>query len=178
MTVLKCLHNRDRARSFVRMMSHRSFFIIVIITAIGILILLYNSRIGAWSGLDEPCYHHGPHMSHHNNTDRDSPPPPPPPPAGLVVPAKTHADPVCEAFPDTSKVLLVMKTGASEAFTPVPIQMMTVLKCLADYLIFSDMDQNIGGQQIYDSLSTVLYEAQEGNSDFDLYRRQRGYLVD
>ena len=71
-----------------------------------------------------------------------------------------------------------MKTGASEAFARVPTQLMTMLHCLPDYLIFSDMEQNIGGQQIHDSLATVLSEAQEGNSDFDLYRRQKACLVD
>jgi hypothetical protein len=40
------------------------------------------------------------------------------------------------------------------------------------------MDQNIGGQRIHDSLDTVLPEAQDGNSDFDLYRRQKWCLVD
>jgi hypothetical protein len=85
---------------------------------------------------------------------------------------------MCEGFPDTSKVLLVMKTGASEAFARVPTQLMTMLKCLPDFLIFSDLDQNIAGQEIHDSLSSVLFEAQEGNSDFDLYRRQKWCLVD
>ena len=103
---------------------------------------------------------------------------PPPPPAVPVVPAKRPADPVCETFPDTSKVLLGMKTGASEAFARVPTQLMTVLKCLPDYLISSDMDQNIGGQQIHDSLSTLLSQVREGKSDFDLYRRQQQCLVD
>jgi hypothetical protein len=87
-------------------------------------------------------------------------------------------DPECEGFPDTSRVLLVMKTGASESFGRVPTQLMTMMKCLPDYLIFSDMDQNIAGQQIHDSLSTVLPEAQEGNDDFNLYRRQQWCRVD
>lgn len=71
-----------------------------------------------------------------------------------------------------------MKTGASESFARVPTQLMTMLKCLPDFLIFSDMEQDIGGQKIHDSLATVLSEAQEGNSDFDLYRRQKQCLVD
>jgi hypothetical protein len=173
------------------MLSRKSSLLVAIGT-IGILILLYTSRIGAWSGLDEPYYHHGPHGSHdphkshqapqgapedtcHCNTTEGHAAPPPPPPHPHQSPA---VDPACEGFPDTSNVLLVMKTGASEAFARVPTQLMTMLKCLPDYLIFSDMDQDIGGQQIHDSLSTVLFEAQEGNSDFDLYRRQKACLVD
>ncbi|KAJ4288833.1 hypothetical protein N0V88_007162 [Collariella sp. IMI 366227] len=87
-------------------------------------------------------------------------------------------DPVCEDFPDTSNILLVMKTGASEAYARVPTQLMTILKCLPDFLIFSDMEQDLAGHKILDSLSTVLPEAMEDNSDFDLYRRQKWCLVD
>ncbi|KAL2170669.1 hypothetical protein VTG60DRAFT_4511 [Thermothelomyces hinnuleus] len=92
---------------------------------------------------------------------------------------------LCEAYfyqrphnyPSPHKVLLVMKTGASEAFARVPTQLLTVLRCLPDFLIFSDMDQNIAGQQIHDNLSTVLPGVKEGNQDFDLYRRQRWCVV-
>lgn len=91
---------------------------------------------------------------------------------------KRPYDPQCDTFPDTSGILLIMKTGASEAYDRIPTQLMTMLKCLPDFLIFSDMAQTIGGFQIRDSLETMLPEAMEGNKDFDLYRRQRACLVD
>ena len=83
------------------------------------------------------------------------------------------ADPACDGFPDTSKVLVVMKTGASEAYGKVPTQIMTNLRCLPEYLIFSDMAQVIAGHTIYDSLDLVLDEVKADNSDFDLYFRQQ-----
>jgi hypothetical protein len=95
-----------------------------------------------------------------------------------MVPPNPPADPACDGFPDTSKVLLVMKTGASEAYARLPTQLVTMLRCLPDFLIFSDMAQNIGGYQVHDSLATVSEEVQEDNSDFDLYRRQKWCLVD
>ena len=52
MIVPKRLHRPDRACWPVKMLSHRLSFIIAISAAIGILILPYTSRIGAWSGLD------------------------------------------------------------------------------------------------------------------------------
>ncbi|GAB1318272.1 N-acetylgalactosaminide beta-1,3-galactosyltransferase [Madurella fahalii] len=141
------------------------------------LLLLYSSRrLGSWSGLDESYYRPDPHKSQQapqqSNCDDGRTG------AGHTDALQPAVDPMCEGFPDTSNVLLVMKTGASEAFARVPTQMMTMLKCLPDFLIFSDMDQNIAGQDIHDSLSTVLFEAQDGNSDFDLYRRQKWCLVD
>lgn len=91
-----------------------------------------------------------------------------------IVPSR---DPVCDGFPDTSGILLVMKTGATEAYDRLPVQIMTVLKCLPDFLLFSDLDQHIGGYHVRDSLETVLVEAQDGNPDFDLYRAQKECAV-
>lgn len=90
------------------------------------------------------------------------------------------ADPSCDGFPDTSNILLVMKTGASEAYGKIPTQLLTNLRCLADedYLIFSDMAQEVAGFMIQDSLDTVLPEAMTGNKDFDLYNRQKTCSVD
>lgn len=87
-------------------------------------------------------------------------------------------DPACADFPDTSKILLVMKTGASEAYSKVPTQVLTNLRCVFDFLIFSDMAQEIAGYQVRDSLDTVLDEVKTGNQDFDLYRNQQHCLVD
>jgi hypothetical protein len=84
----------------------------------------------------------------------------------------------CKDFPDTSNILLVMKTGASEAYSKIPTQAVTMLRCLPDYLIFSDMEQTVAGQHIMDSLDTVLPKAKDDNRDFDLYRRQRDCPVD
>lgn len=45
----------------------------------------------------------------------------------------------CASFPNTDGVLLVMKTGATEAFDRIPTHLLTTLTCLPDFLIFSDM---------------------------------------
>ncbi|KAI1869272.1 uncharacterized protein JN550_005902 [Neoarthrinium moseri] len=86
-------------------------------------------------------------------------------------------DPACSWMPDSSKILVIMKTGASEAFNKVPTQLMTNLRCLSDFLIFSDMKQTIAGLDILDSLDTVLPEAMKDNEDFELYHRQKSCLV-
>ncbi|KAL7934835.1 glycosyltransferase family 31 protein [Trichoderma chlorosporum] len=84
----------------------------------------------------------------------------------------------CAHFPETSKILLVMKTGASEAFSKIPTQLLTNLKCLPEFLIFSDMEQEIAGYKIHDSLDKVLDSAKMGNADFKIYYRQRQCAVD
>ena len=166
--------NSSSSRDFrawlpIRMLSlSRRSLLVLLATSLSLLLLLVASsqRMGGWSAFDEAYFH------------RDSPKHYPP----TVHPsdpeyAKVDHDRHCENFPDTSKILLVMKTGASESFARIPTQLFTTLKCLPDFLIFSDMDQEIGGYRVHDSLSTVLEEAKQGNKDFDLYRRQQACIV-
>ncbi|KAK7981279.1 serine/threonine-protein kinase RIO1 [Apiospora arundinis] len=100
-------------------------------------------------------------------------------PENVVPPTQSQSqDPACAWMPDTSNILVVMKTGASEAFAKVPTQLMTTLRCVPDYLIFSDMKQTIAGVEIHDSLDTVLEEARKDNTDFVLYNYQQACEVD
>ncbi|KAM0264742.1 hypothetical protein ACHAQJ_000567 [Trichoderma viride] len=84
----------------------------------------------------------------------------------------------CAQFPDTSNILVVMKTGASEAYSKIPTQVLTNLKCLPEFLIFSDMEQEIAGYKIHDSLDRVLDSVKTNNGDFDIYFRQRQCAAD
>jgi hypothetical protein len=45
----------------------------------------------------------------------------------------------CDGFPNTDGILLVMKTGATEAFDKLPTQLLTHMQCLPDFLLFSDL---------------------------------------
>jgi hypothetical protein len=45
----------------------------------------------------------------------------------------------CENFPNTDGILLVMKTGATEAYNKLPTHFVTHMQCLPDFLIFSDL---------------------------------------
>jgi hypothetical protein len=96
---------------------------------------------------------------------------------GPQSPSPGH-DLTCEGFPDTSGILLIMKTGASEAFDRLPTHLITILRCLPDFLLFSDLDQHIAGYHVRDSLETVLSTAKDDNHEFDLYRQQKACVVD
>ncbi|KAH8884908.1 hypothetical protein GQ53DRAFT_660915 [Thozetella sp. PMI_491] len=155
-----------------------------------IVLIITSKRLGSWSAFDSPYqpvgtvpgYGHGPHGSGEapgtappENATDDSVPARP---VNHDFPPRPNRDPLCDSFPDTSGILLVMKTGASEVFSRLPTQLMTVLKCLPDFLVFSDLDQHVAGYHVHDSLETVLDSVRDGNSDFDLYRRQRWCDVD
>ncbi|KAI0598687.1 hypothetical protein F4775DRAFT_553898 [Biscogniauxia sp. FL1348] len=87
-------------------------------------------------------------------------------------------NPNCDNFPELSNVLVVVKTGATESYAKIPTQLMTNLRCVDDFLMFSDMRQRIAGFDIHDSLEAVLPEAKEGNDIFDLYRQQQNCPID
>ncbi|KAH8678205.1 hypothetical protein BX600DRAFT_431496 [Xylariales sp. PMI_506] len=87
-------------------------------------------------------------------------------------------DDSCSWMPDTSNILVIMKSGTSELYSKLPTQLLTTLKCLPDFLIFSDMRQEFVGLEIYDSLDSVSPAAKDENPDFDLYRQQYECAVD
>ncbi|OTB16748.1 glycosyltransferase family 31 protein [Daldinia sp. EC12] len=79
----------------------------------------------------------------------------------------------CANFPDTDGILLVMKTGATETFDKMPVHLLTTMTCLPDFLIFSDMEQQVGPYHIHDALAEFDESAKAHNADFDLYRDQK-----
>jgi hypothetical protein len=71
-----------------------------------------------------------------------------------------------------------VKTGATEAFSKLPTQLLTFLSCAKnETLIFSDMEQQIGEYHINDSLDEVVQEAKLNNTDFNLYDTQKEYKL-
>ena len=84
----------------------------------------------------------------------------------------------CAGLPDLSDVLLVMKTGATEAYDKLPIHFVSTLKCVDDVIIFSDMNMNVDGYKVIDVLAELPERVREGNPDFDLYRTLKEYEVE
>ncbi|CAG9979314.1 unnamed protein product [Clonostachys byssicola] len=89
------------------------------------------------------------------------------------VPTAVSTKGPCEGFPDTSNILLIMKTGASESFARIPTQLLMNMRCIFDFLIFGDMEQTVAGYHVQDSLDEVREEVKANNPDFDLYLRQK-----
>ncbi|KAI0534980.1 hypothetical protein GGR58DRAFT_480810 [Xylaria digitata] len=85
----------------------------------------------------------------------------------------------CARFPDTNGILFVMKTGATEAFDRLPTQLLTTMSCLPDsnFLLFSDMEQQMGPYHLYDALSEIDEADMDRISDFNLYRSQQECAV-
>ncbi|KAL4923777.1 uncharacterized protein BDV17DRAFT_231309 [Aspergillus undulatus] len=77
----------------------------------------------------------------------------------------------CAYFPEMDNVLVVLKTGATEALEKIPIHLETTLRCVPHYVIFSDFEEDILGVRTRDVLRSVSQETRQKNSDFDIYNR-------
>lgn len=70
-------------------------------------------------------------------------------------------------------VLVVMKTGVTESLDKVPVHFQTSFRCVPNYVIFSDFEEEIGGVQVHDAFRNMDPEVQRIIPDFDLYNRLR-----
>ena len=81
--------------------------------------------------------------------------------------------PSCSSLPAMDDILVVLKTGVTEARDKVPVHLETTLRCIPHYVIFSDTDEHIGQAQTYDVLRDMPLALRETLPEFDLYNRVR-----
>jgi len=81
--------------------------------------------------------------------------------------------PGCPNAPEGQDIVVTVKTGASEAAKRLPTQLKTTLRCPPNILHFSDLAQTVENITLHDSLAAVAEFIKVGNSDFDLYRKQK-----
>ncbi|KAL2002730.1 hypothetical protein VTN02DRAFT_6113 [Thermoascus thermophilus] len=96
--------------------------------------------------------------------------------AGETHPAPNHSHvghPDCRPVPGMEDVLVVIKTGVTEALDKVPVHYRTTLRCVPHYVIFSDFEEQIAGVRAHDVLRNVSREIKQTNPDFDIYNRLR-----
>jgi hypothetical protein len=86
-----------------------------------------------------------------------------------------HTDRRCHALPDPGNILFIVKTGATEIYEKLPTQLLTTLGCTRDFLIFSDLEEQIGPYHILDALADVNATMKATHADFELYRQQQAY---
>jgi hypothetical protein len=81
--------------------------------------------------------------------------------------------PSCPPLPGIEDVLVVMKTGVTEALDKVPIHFKTTLRCIPNYIIYSDFEEDIEGVTIHDAFRNVSPAVKESVADFQIYNRLR-----
>ncbi|KAL4783882.1 hypothetical protein BJX76DRAFT_348233 [Aspergillus varians] len=81
----------------------------------------------------------------------------------------------CAYLIEMDKVLVILKTGATEALDKVPIHFETTLRCVQHYVIFSDYEEDILGVHTQNVLRSVSEGTTQTNPDFEIYNRLRTY---
>ncbi|KAJ5159671.1 uncharacterized protein N7482_006675 [Penicillium canariense] len=78
----------------------------------------------------------------------------------------------CRPLPGVENILVVMKTGITEAQDKVPVHLRTTLRCIPHKLIVSDFEEDIAGVRTHDVFRNTS-ESLLLNGDFALYNRAR-----
>ncbi|KAI1125202.1 glycosyltransferase family 31 protein [Nemania abortiva] len=84
-----------------------------------------------------------------------------------------HVSPACPESPLLSDVLVVVRTGATEVLEKLPVHFSTVLTCVPDYIIYSDLEEDVEGRHIVDVLDRVDHSVRMNVPEFWLYNRLR-----
>ncbi|WPG99658.1 Hypothetical protein R9X50_00247700 [Acrodontium crateriforme] len=77
----------------------------------------------------------------------------------------------CATAEGIDDIVLIIKTGATEAVEKLPIHFNTTMECFPHVLIFSDFGETMDGHVIHDALSDVSEEIRLQDKDFELWRR-------
>ncbi|KAE8383808.1 hypothetical protein BDV26DRAFT_1708 [Aspergillus bertholletiae] len=84
-----------------------------------------------------------------------------------------NADTDCPNLPGLEDILVVLKTGVTEARDKLPVHFQTTLRCIPNYIIFSDYNETIDGVQLHDVLDSVTEDIKQTVPDFSIYNRVR-----
>ncbi|GAW14573.1 hypothetical protein ANO14919_039760 [Xylariales sp. No.14919] len=79
----------------------------------------------------------------------------------------------CPQSPLMKDVFLVIRTGATEAQEKLPVHFKTILTCVPDFIIYSDMDEIVDGHKVHDVLAEVNATIKKTVPEFELYNHLR-----
>ncbi|KLJ11168.1 hypothetical protein EMPG_13551 [Blastomyces silverae] len=86
-------------------------------------------------------------------------------------PVPEHTE--CPSIPGLNDIHVILKTGATEALTKLPVHANTTLQCIPHFTIFSDYEEEIAGLHTYDVLRGVNDTTKSTHSEFKLYTSLR-----
>lgn len=80
-----------------------------------------------------------------------------------------HRNIFCSQSEIADDVLVVLRTGATESRQRVPVHFKTTLRCVPNFVVLSDFDEEIEGYPVHDVLGGVTDSMKEKHEDFKLY---------
>lgn len=84
----------------------------------------------------------------------------------------------CHQLHGAEDVLVIMKTGATEAREKLPAHFNSTFRCTPHYAIFSDLEEEIHGHAIHDTLDEIPEDTKQGNPEFRFYDKMRELRAD
>jgi hypothetical protein len=78
--------------------------------------------------------------------------------------------PNCPTSPLAEDILVILRTGATESLSKLPIHFSTTLQCIANHIIYSDFSETIQGHKIHDVLDGVSQDIKATAPEFELYK--------
>ncbi|KAI0847185.1 hypothetical protein F5Y00DRAFT_271299 [Daldinia vernicosa] len=79
--------------------------------------------------------------------------------------------PACPQSDFQNDILVVLRVDVTEIHEKLPIHFETVLRCVPDYVIYSDAEETIGDHHIYDFLGQANETLRNAISEFELYNQ-------
>ncbi|KAI8955235.1 hypothetical protein F4801DRAFT_587060 [Xylaria longipes] len=79
----------------------------------------------------------------------------------------------CPESPLLDDILVVIRTGATEVLVKLPIHFQTVLKCVPNYVIYSDLEEDIEGHHTFDVLDQISDHYKSTAPELWLYNKLR-----
>jgi hypothetical protein len=86
--------------------------------------------------------------------------------------SKSHSSlDACKSLPKNAfdRIQVVLKVGAGEVASKLPIHLRTVTSCVPDLLIFSDFEETAHGHHIIDALENFSERYEHDNPDLEIY---------
>ena len=77
----------------------------------------------------------------------------------------------CSPISSLDDVLVIVRTGATEASQKMPIHFETTLRDVPHYVVYSDYEEDISGHKVFDALRTIPNTIKRSNTDFTIYNR-------
>lgn len=77
----------------------------------------------------------------------------------------------CQSLPGLEDLFVVLRTGANEAPRRLPVHFDITLRCVPNYVIYSDFEEDIDGHHVFDVLSDVNETIKVTHPDFVYYNR-------
>jgi hypothetical protein len=88
---------------------------------------------------------------------------------------KNDYAPNCPQHPLAADILVVLRTGATEALEKLPIHFDTILQCIPNHVIYSDYSETTRGHKIHDVLNEVSSDIKASAPEFAIYKTLKKY---